>query len=331
MMNRKQRRAAEHAARKAERKAGFPSDTTTTTAPTSTPTPTSPTVKPISPEEFESLVSKLFSPDGGPCDPEHGKICADPDCVTCNTDCDEEDDTPPAAAAAPKPDLSEARLKANAANAQHSAGPKSTEGKAKVSTNAVKTALTGRTVLLPFDDTDAYQSLLNDYVKTFQPFGPIETGLVQSLVDTAWRLERIPGLEYALIENEYNRLGHENPEAALNAPQPTLELLIRQLKEKDLRNLHLQENRLTRRREKELKELRTLQDARKAKEAEELNQAAQLALAAEHDQKPFQVEKLGFEFSTERFTQFMARLTPVMKQNLLKEALGQPTATAQAA
>ena len=175
-MNRKQRRAAAHAAQKAERKAGFP--------PSAASTPFTP-VKPISPEEFESLVSKLFSTDDGPCDPENGKICADPDCVTCNTDCDEEDDTPAAAAAAPKPDLSEARLKANAANAQHSTGPKSSEGKSKVSTNAVKTALTGRTVLLPFDDTDAYQSLLNDYVKTFQPFGPIETGLVQSLVDTA--------------------------------------------------------------------------------------------------------------------------------------------------
>ena len=44
---------------------------------------------------------------------------------------------------------SPARLAANQANAQLSTGPRTPEGKAKVSLNAVKTALTGQTVLLP--------------------------------------------------------------------------------------------------------------------------------------------------------------------------------------
>jgi hypothetical protein len=44
--------------------------------------------------------------------------------------------------------LSDAQLAANRANAQHSTGPTSAAGKAKVSLNAVKTGLTGRTVLL---------------------------------------------------------------------------------------------------------------------------------------------------------------------------------------
>jgi hypothetical protein len=39
-------------------------------------------------------------------------------------------------------------------NAQLSTGPRSAEGKA-VSMNAVKTGLTGRTVLLPSDDAEA--------------------------------------------------------------------------------------------------------------------------------------------------------------------------------
>ena len=51
---------------------------------------------------------------------------------------------------------SEAQIKANRANAQNSSGPKSPEGKAKSSLNAVKTGLTGRTVLLPGDDAAAY-------------------------------------------------------------------------------------------------------------------------------------------------------------------------------
>ena len=214
----------------------------------------------------------------------------------------------------------EAQILANQQNAQASTGPKTADGKAKVAQNAVKTALTGRTVLLPFDDKEAYQTLLNDYLKTFQPVGPIETGLVQSLVDTAWRLERIPGLEYALMENEYNRLGHENAHVALNTPQAALELHIRQLCAKEFRNFELQENRLVRRREREMKELRALQAERKAKEEAELKQAAQAALVAEQNHQPFQLEQLGFEFSTQRFAHYMARLTPAMKQTLLEEA-----------
>ena len=45
--------------------------------------------------------------------------------------------------------LSERRLAVNRANAQLSAGPRTPEGKAKSSLNAVKTGLCGRTVLWP--------------------------------------------------------------------------------------------------------------------------------------------------------------------------------------
>ncbi|MBV9155549.1 MAG: hypothetical protein JO097_04760, partial [Acidobacteriaceae bacterium] len=50
-----------------------------------------------------------------------------------------------------------AQIQANRANGQLSTGPKTPEGKAKSSLNAVKTGLTGRTVLLPSDDAEAYQ------------------------------------------------------------------------------------------------------------------------------------------------------------------------------
>src|SRR5689334_12138576 len=53
--------------------------------------------------------------------------------------------------------LSEARQLSNQANAQLSTGPRSEEGRAKSSLNAVKTGLTGRTVLLPSDDVAEYE------------------------------------------------------------------------------------------------------------------------------------------------------------------------------
>ena len=94
--------------------------------------------------------------------------------------------------------LSDAQLTANRLNAQFSTGPRSAQGKAKSSLNAVKTALTGRTVLLPSDDAAEYERHLREYESDMQPVGPRECAVVQSLADTDWRLHRIPALEMAI-------------------------------------------------------------------------------------------------------------------------------------
>ena len=94
---------------------------------------------------------------------------------------------------------SEARLEANRANAQLSTGPRSENGKAKSSLNAIKTALTGSTILLPADDTAAYQRHLEAFEQEFHPVGLRECELGQSIADTWWRLRRIPVLEMALF------------------------------------------------------------------------------------------------------------------------------------
>ncbi len=192
--------------------------------------------------------------------------------------------------------ISEAQLAANRANAQHSHGPTSEAGKAKVSMNAVKTGLTGRTILLPADSAPAYESLMLGYQNIFQPIGPEETALVQSLIDLRWRLDTIPGLEYALVELGRTELAKENPALVAATPDPaTLEILIRRRLEREFRNLALQENRLVRRRERETKELRALQQARK--EAAE----AQAKEPAKSAAKPNPVDtpsENGFVFST---------------------------------
>src|SRR4051794_39387842 len=92
-----------------------------------------------------------------------------------------------------------AQLKANRANAQLSTGPTSEPGKAKSSLNAVTTGLTGRTVLLPSEDAVRYERHVAAYVKELSPVGVQESALVQSIADTAWRLDRIPGLEMAIF------------------------------------------------------------------------------------------------------------------------------------
>ena len=229
-----------------------------------------------------------------------------------------------------EPEPSAARLAANRAKAQQSTGPTTPTGKATVSLNAVKTGLTGRTVLLRTEDAAQYEAFLLTYQKQFQPVGPEETALLQSITDIRWRLDRIPGLEIALLTMGHRENAEREPEDQEPHPE-LLEMQIRMTHEKHFRNLQLQEARLVRRREKEMAELKAMQEARKAKEAEELTKAAQAQLLAQHRNQPCNLTELGFVFSTQQVAAHLASLTPVRRQQLLQEALKATPEVAQAA
>jgi hypothetical protein len=225
---------------------------------------------------------------------------------------------PPEPLPTPKPahEVSEAKLAANRANAQLSTGPTSAEGKSKSSLNAVKTALTGRTVLLPTDDADAYEQHLRAYDKEFKPMTPYECELVQSIADTNWRLQRIPTLEMAIYaQGRIQFAGQfDDREPALRPGIIELQTLLAY--EKQLRNLHTQEARLHRRREKDLAELRQMQQERDRRECE-----AQRERIARHqttkENKPSHPADFGFEFSTEDVETY---LHGVPAAHLLKSA-----------
>jgi len=190
---------------------------------------------------------------------------------------------------------SPAQLAANRANATHSTGPTTPGGKLLVSLNAVKTGLTGATVVLPPEDAELYRIHIVGYEKEFQPVGIQERDLVQSLADIRWRLNRIPALEAALDTNARAVCiaGLANLPDAASSSLLTAE--IYDMNEKKLRNIHLHENRLARRREKELAELHALQQERKAKEAE----AKQKEKVKEEEAKKAAASapRIGFEFT----------------------------------
>ncbi|MGH9588663.1 MAG: hypothetical protein ACRD3F_17095, partial [Acidobacteriaceae bacterium] len=102
-----------------------------------------------------------------------------------------------------KTTISPARLAANKANAQLSTGPRSAAGKAVSCLNAVKTALTGRTVLLPTDDGAACEHHVREFMKELNPVGVREQCLAQSIADNMWRVLRIPSLESAIFARGY--------------------------------------------------------------------------------------------------------------------------------
>ncbi len=158
-----------------------------------------------------------------------------------------------------------AALKAEA-DRQARGGPRTEEGKRIASMNAVKTGLTGRTVLLPSDDADAYRAHITAYEKEYKPVGLRETELVQSMADTQWRLQRIPGLESAIYARGRYEFAEAHANEELSLRKALIDLDTHLKYEKQLRNLQLQESRLTRRYEKESAELRQLQQSRDQRE-----------------------------------------------------------------
>jgi hypothetical protein len=191
----------------------------------------------------------------------------------------------------------QAQLAANKANALLSTGPTSPEGKAKSSLNAVKTALTGRTVLLPADDAAAYEQHVQRFVAELKPATEPEKQLVQSIADTEWRLLRIPALEmgiYALGRIQFANL-FEDQDPALRPA--LLDAHIYLTHHRQLNNLSTQESRLRRQRDKDTATLTELQKANAAQRTDRLNRAAIECMRARHARRPFRLEDFGFEFS----------------------------------
>jgi hypothetical protein len=220
--------------------------------------------------------------------------------------------------------ISEARSAASRENGQKSHGPVSPEGKAKSALNAVRCNLTSNHVILTAEDAPRYHTHITDYQTQFQPIGPEESALVQSIADLRWRLNRIPGIEQSILFTEGANFIAENPIYAAPAAHLALEREVRLRHEKEFRNLALQEHRLSRRREREAAELERLQIARRAKEDGALAEAAKASLLAQHRKEPLaKIPGLGFVFSKLRFATYMSRLTPTQKAKLLNEAIAE--------
>jgi hypothetical protein len=93
---------------------------------------------------------------------------------------------------------SERQILANRINAKQSTGPRTLAGKARVAMNAFKHGLTGRDVVLPEEDPDAYDSFRAGLLEDLNPQGALAAALAEKLVADLWRQRRIPILEAKL-------------------------------------------------------------------------------------------------------------------------------------
>jgi hypothetical protein len=186
------------------------------------------------------------------------------------------------AVAEPAPSqVSEAQLAANRANAQLSTGPATAAGRARSSKNALKHALTGKTVLLPCEDAAQYQRELDEWIEAYQPANDEEMRLVQSQNDCTWRIDRIQRLETSILYKGHLEFAEKYADKSDVERQHLINADAYLKYERQLRNLHIQEARIRRIREKDHAELLRLQAIRKREEAK----------------NPPQPQN-GFEFST---------------------------------
>jgi hypothetical protein len=194
----------------------------------------------------------------------------------------------------------EAQFAANQKNAQLSTGPASIDGKTRSSHNAIKTGLTGQTVLLPTDDIAAYQAHIARIIKQFEPATDEELTLVQAITDTEWRLIRIPSLEAGIRAVGRTKLADLYSNEADPATRASfIEAEVQMVYRKDLSNLALQETRLRRHRELDTEKLQKLQEIRKQAEkpGKDMGMAERLYENALSLGNTFVPELFGFVFS----------------------------------
>jgi len=193
------------------------------------------------------------------------------------------------------------RAAINRANAQHSTGPRTPEGKASSSRNALCHGLSSRTPVLPPEDLAAYQRHCRQFFDEYRPATPTETQLTQELADTAWRLNRIPALEAELLHRAANP---PDEQAAIDFDIVDAHRTLAML------GLHGQ--RLSRQFQKTLDKLREIQADRNERRERDLKDATAISELHKHKGIPYDPAQDGFVFSASEIEAHSQRL---MRQN----------------
>jgi len=96
-----------------------------------------------------------------------------------------------------------AQIQANRSNAQKSTGPRTPEGKAVASQNAVKHGLLAEQVVIHGEDPAQFDLYREGMLADLAPVGGIEMMLAERAVSLAWRLRRAERLHSAVFATVY--------------------------------------------------------------------------------------------------------------------------------
>jgi hypothetical protein len=110
-----------------------------------------------------------------------------------------------------------AQILANQQNAAHSTGPSTPAGKAASSHNATH-GLSGHFAVLPHEDLGAFHKIRSGYLDTFLPGNEHEYFLVETMVESRWKLARLKRMEAALVQQMCGQdTERTNPDAVIAA------------------------------------------------------------------------------------------------------------------
>jgi len=199
------------------------------------------------------------------------------------------------------------RAAVNKANAQKSTGPRTEAGKQRSSLNALRHGLTGQTIVLPTEDHSAYERHSQSFLNQYHPKDATETQLVQSLIDTSWRMNRA-----ATVETNLFSLGIIEMEDRLHANHPEAEAALAMalaFREhmRAFANISINSQRLARQFERTLAQLLQIQADRRANEERQLNQAAKILKMHKDQNLLYEPAEDGFVFSNSQIETFLYR------------------------
>src|SRR6202167_4329711 len=102
-----------------------------------------------------------------------------------------------------------------------STGPRTPEGKRRSCVNALRHGLTGRVVVLPSEDMDAYHAFCAELIADLAPETPVERQYAQTFCDTQWRLNRARSFEDSMFA-----LGHFEGATIPGIERPEIEAAL---------------------------------------------------------------------------------------------------------
>ncbi|MFX0200894.1 MAG: hypothetical protein ACFFCW_32650, partial [Candidatus Hodarchaeota archaeon] len=94
----------------------------------------------------------------------------------------------------------EAQIIANRQNSQKSTGPRSPEGKAVVSKNAVKHGLFALEAVIKGENQADFDLYRDEILAELAPVGPMESMLSERVVSLSWRLKRVERMQNQAID-----------------------------------------------------------------------------------------------------------------------------------
>jgi hypothetical protein len=90
-------------------------------------------------------------------------------------------------------------------NGAKSRGPKTPEGKAIASQNAIKHGLFANVILLRNENAQAFDEMTEDFVRRFEPRDDLEFTIVEQMVAATWRLSRCWSMQAQIMNLEMDK------------------------------------------------------------------------------------------------------------------------------